>query len=185
MSPDYVLRLASLADVRALEALIAVSVHGLQAGHYSAEQRDGALGTVFGVDTQLIRDGTYFVVERAGELAGCGGWSRRRTLFGADRAKVDADPALDPRTDPARIRAFFVHPNHARQGIGAAILGHAERAALAAGFRQIDLVGTLTGEALYARFGYAVVERYAVALTNGCELPVVKMTKRFPPAGSR
>ena len=175
----YRIRLATRDDIPALETLIPLSVRTLQAGDYSAAQMEGALGTVFGVDSQLITDQTYFVAEADGEIVGCGGWSRRKTLFGSDRGKTEADTALDPRKDAARIRAFFIHPDWARRGIGSAIMRAAETAAIAAGFRQVDIVATLTGEPLYARFGYAVVERYDVPLTNGHRLPVVRMSKRI------
>jgi predicted N-acetyltransferase YhbS len=164
--------------VPAIEALIPLSVRSLQAEHYSREQMEGALGTVFGVDTQLIRDGTYFVAEAGGEIVGCGGWSRRKTLFGSDRAKAGEDPQLDPKHDAARIRAFFVHPEWARRGIGSEIMRRSEAAAIAARFHRIEIVATLTGEALYAKFGYAVVERYDVPLANGYRLPVVRMAKQ-------
>src|SRR3954467_2377873 len=121
---------------------------------------DAALGPVFGVDRQLIRDGTYFAVEDAGQIVGCGGWSKRKTLYGGDRDRAGEDAELNPQSDPARIRAFFVHPNWARRGIGRSILVHCEAAAIQAGFHRAELVATLTGEPLYARFGYAVVERY-------------------------
>ena len=140
---------------------------------------DAALGPVFGVDRQLIRDGTYFVVEDAGQIVGCGGWSKRKTLYGGDRDRPGEDAELNPRIDPARIRAFFVHPDWARRGIGRSILLCCEAAALAAGFRNAELVATLTGEALYAQFGYTVVERYEAPMTNGLSLPVVRMVKRL------
>lgn len=178
---DWMLRLAGERDVPALELLIPLSVHTLQAAHYSAAQRQAALGPVFGVDRQLIRDGTYFVAEGEGEgdVVGCGGWSRRNSLFGGDRARQGDDPELDPALDAARVRAFFVHPGWARRGIGSAILDACERAARDAGFRRVDLVATLAGEPLYASRGYVEVERYEVPMQPGLSLPVVKMTKRF------
>src|ERR1700742_279737 len=115
-------RPARLADVPALEALIPISVRALQTAHYSPAQIEAALGPVFGVDQQLIRDGTYFVVEDAGQIVGCGGWSKRKTLYGGDRDRPGEDEELDPQHDPARIRAFFVHPHWARKGIGRRIL---------------------------------------------------------------
>jgi GNAT superfamily N-acetyltransferase len=172
-------RLATDADIPNLEALIPLSVRALQSAHYSPAQMEAALGPVFGVDRQLIRDGTYFVVETAGQLVGCGGWSRRKTLYGGDRDRPGEDPELDPQIDPARIRAFFVHPGWARQGIGQSILRCCETAALKAGFSQAELVATLTGETLYAKFGYAVVERYEAPMQDGLGLPVVRMTKRL------
>jgi GNAT superfamily N-acetyltransferase len=139
---------------------------------------EAALGPVFGVDRQLIQDGTYFVVEDGGAIIGGGGWSRRRSLFGSDSHRSEPDPELDPACDPARIRAFFVHPAWARRGVGRSILISCEQAITAAGFRVIDLVATLTGEPLYAAFGWEPVERYEVPLTGGLTLPVVRMTKR-------
>jgi GNAT superfamily N-acetyltransferase len=140
---------------------------------------DAALGPVFGVDRQLIRDGTYFVVEHNGLIVGCGGWSRRCALFGGDGARGTVDAELDPRCDAARVRAFFVHPDWARRGIGRGILAACERAVAAAGFNRIELVATLTGEPLYAAFDYLSVERYDIPLTGGLTLPVVRMTKRL------
>lgn len=179
MSDAFTLRLARDSDIPALEELIPLSVRGLQSSHYSASQMEAALGPVFGVDRQLINDGTYFVVEAGEQIVGCGGWSRRKAVFGGDRGRAGEDTALDPAHDPARIRAFFVHPGWARRGIGRAILEACEKALLAAGFREAVMVATLTGEALYAVLGYAVEERYEVPLSNGLMLPVVRMGKRF------
>jgi len=136
-----------------------------------------ALGPVFGVDCQLIRDGTYFVVEGDGQIVGCGGWSKRRSLYGGDRDRPEPDPELDPSLDAARVRAFFVHPTWARRGIGRSIMVACERAIIAAGFRRVDIVATLAGEPLYASFGYVVVERCEIAMAGGLSLPVVRMTK--------
>jgi predicted N-acetyltransferase YhbS len=173
------LRLARDADVAALEALIPLSVRALQSDHYSSEQMDAALGSVFGVDRQLIRDGTYFVAEHEGRVVGCGGWSRRSSHYGSDRDRHGEDPLLDPRCDAARIRAFFVHPSWARRGIGRSIMAASEEAIRAAGFRTIDIVATLAGEPLYAAFGYAVVERLDIALAGGLSLAVVRMNKQI------
>jgi len=172
-------RLATDADLPALEALIPLSVRELQSAHYSSAQMDAALGPVFGVDRQLIRDATYFVVEDARQIVGCGGWSKRKTPYGGDRDRAGEDPELNPQTDPARIRAFFVHPNWARRGIGRSILLHCEAAAVKAGFRRAELVATLAGEPLYARFGYTVVERYEAPLTGSLSLPVLRMAKQL------
>jgi N-acetylglutamate synthase-like GNAT family acetyltransferase len=176
---DWSPRLAREDDIPALERLIPHSVRVLQAGHYSPAQMEAALGPVFGVDRQLIEDGTYFVVEQAGEIVGCGGWSRRRSLFGGDHGRTDPDPELDPRHDPARIRAFFVHPSWARRGIGRSILLACERAIRHAEFRTVELVATLAGEPLYAAFGYTPAERYGVAMRGDLTLPVVRMVKRL------
>jgi GNAT superfamily N-acetyltransferase len=174
---NWPLRLARDEDVRALERLIPLSVRALQAPYYSSAQMEAALGPVFGVDRQLIKDGTYFVAEQDTEIVGCGGWSKRKALFGGDRSRAGEDIAIDPLHDPARIRAFFVHPALARRGIGRSILVASERAILAARFHAVDLVATLAGEPLYAAFGYTAVERYEVALAGGLSLPVVRMTK--------
>jgi GNAT superfamily N-acetyltransferase len=137
------IRPATLEDIPALSVLIAESVRTLQAGFYSSAQMEGALGTVFGVDTQLIRDGTYFAAEGESLLVGCGGWSRRKTLFGSDHVAQKDDTWLDPSQDAARIRAFFIRPGWERQGIGSRILAACESAAVARGFPRFELVATL------------------------------------------
>jgi GNAT superfamily N-acetyltransferase len=172
-----VIRTAVLADVEAIEALIAASVHGLQAGDYSQEQREGALGTVFGADRQMIADGTYYAVEEEGRMVACGGWSRRRTPFGGDRSPRKDDRFLDPATDAARIRAFFVHPDFARRGLGTLLLNTCEDAARAAGFTRAELTSTLTGIPLYEVRGFVAKERLELPLGNGATLSVVRMEK--------
>ncbi|HEY1049348.1 MAG TPA: GNAT family N-acetyltransferase [Prosthecobacter sp.] len=179
MNDAFSIRLATAADIPALEALIPLSVRALQSAHYSPAQMEAALGPVFGVDRQLINDGTYFVVEAEGQIIGCGGWSRRKAVFGGDRGRAGEDTALDPASDPARIRAFFVRPDWARRGIGRAILQACEKALKAAGFREAVMVATLTGEALYTAHGYTVEERCEVPLSNGLMLPVVRMSRRL------
>ncbi len=164
-------------DIPALTALIAASVRGLQAGEYTHEQREGALKSVYGVDTQLIADGTYFAAEIDGALAGCGGWSRRKTLFGGDIYESREDSLLDPAVDAAKIRAFFIHPGSARRGIGAAILRACESAAIAQGFRRLEIGATLTGVPFYQAHGYSEVERVSVPLANGESLAIVRMAK--------
>jgi GNAT superfamily N-acetyltransferase len=181
MSEAFAIRLARQDDIPALEVLIPLSVRVLQAPFYLPAQMEAALGPVFGVDRQLISDGTYFVVEHSGHIVGCGGWSRRRAEFGGDRARSAEDAALDPAHDPARIRAFFVHPDWARRGIGRSILSACESAICAAGFRDAVLVATLAGEPLYASFGYSVAERYEIPLSDGLVLPAVRMVKSFTP----
>ena len=176
------LRDAQLSDVPALAALIELSARCLQAGDYSPAQIEGALGTVFGVDSQLIADGTYFVVEAAGAdgksmLAGCGGWSKRKTLFGGDQRSGREDHLLDPLGDNARIRAFFVHPEWARRGIGSMILDACENAAMAMGFRGFEMGATVTGERLYRVRGYEPRERLEVPLANGASLLIIRMEK--------
>lgn len=178
---SFHIRRAIPEDVLELSELIASSVRSLQAGDYSPAQMEGALGTVFGVDTQLIADGTYFVVEvpsHAGmRIVGCGGWSKRKTLFGSDRRSGREDALLDPRRDNARIRAFFVHPDWARKGIGSQILETCENAAAEAGFTSFELGATITGERLYSARGYAPIERIEAPLANGESLPIIRMVK--------
>jgi GNAT superfamily N-acetyltransferase len=173
-------RLAVAEDAPRLTALIEASVRGLQAQDYSPAQMDGALGTWLGLDTQLIADGTYFAVEPVadpGTLAACGGWSRRRTPYGSDHRPGRDDALLDPRMDAAKIRAFFVHPDWARQGIGSHILEMCEEAARAEGFTRFEMGATLTGIPLYRRHGYVEQERVELPLRNGDVLPIVRMTR--------
>lgn len=184
INPAFSLRLAREADVAELEILISASVRGLQSPFYAPHQIEAALGTVFAVDRQLIRDGTYFVVEDTGRIVGCGGWSRRRGLYGGDHGRFADDPVLDPTTEPARIRAFFVAPDWARRGIGREILYASEGAIVRAGFRKVVLVATLAGEPLYAACGYVAVERHEIPLPSGIGLPVVRMTKDLAAGGA-
>ncbi|MGA7291064.1 MAG: GNAT family N-acetyltransferase [Terriglobales bacterium] len=180
-------RLARSPDVPLLRELIEASVRGLQAGDYSAAQLENALTTVYGVDTQLISDGTYFVAYAAGDvsekdapsptLVGCGGWSKRKTLYGGDQFAGREDSLLDPAMDAAKIRAFFVHPAWARRGIGGMILEACEEAARAAGFRRLEMGATLTGVPFYRAKGYVEMERTEVPLKNGLILPIVRMGK--------
>jgi GNAT superfamily N-acetyltransferase len=176
-------RQAVLADVPALENLIRASVLGLQTGDYTLEQREQALELVFGVDTQLIEDGTYFVaeakVDQCQVLAGCGGWSKRKTLFGSDHCAGREDDLLDPQYDAAKIRAFFVHPDWARQGVGSRILEVCETAAAKAGFRRLEMGATLTGVPLYSARGYVEAEHREVPLRPGVSLPIIRMVKRL------
>ncbi|HTB13892.1 MAG TPA: GNAT family N-acetyltransferase [Bryobacteraceae bacterium] len=160
-----------------LTELIAASVRILQARDYSESQREGALKSVFGVDTQLIADGTYFVAEVDAIAVACGGWSKRKTLFGADHCAGREDSLLNPETDAAKIRAFFVHPEWARRGIGTRVLEACESAAIEAGFTRFEMGATLTGVALYKARGYREVERIGVLLENGEFLPIVRMEK--------
>lgn len=179
-SSPFRLRIATEEDIPALHALIESSVRGLQGSDYTPAQIEGALGTVLGVDTQLIRDRTYFIAETVSEsrrMAGCGGWSKRKTLFGADRGPGREPELLNPVTDAAKVRAIFVHPDYARQGLGSLILSTVEDAARAAGFRRFEMGSTLTGVPLYKLRGYGEVERISVPLANGEVLPVVRMTK--------
>jgi GNAT superfamily N-acetyltransferase len=180
---NWTLRLAREVDIPALEELIPLSVRSLQSAYYSPAQMEAALGPVFGVDRQLIRDDTYFVAEHDSQVVGCGGWSKRKSLFGSDQARASGDDGLlNPAREPARIRAFFIHPAWARRGIGRGILAACEAAILGAGFKKIELVATLAGEPLYAACAYLVAERYEVPLKDGLTLPVVRMCKRLQSA---
>lgn len=176
---SWSLRVATEKDIEALENLIELSVQEVLGSYYSSEQLEASLGPVFGVDRQLIRDGTYFVVDTGRQTVGCGGWSMREALFGGDRERQETDRLLDPSRDPARIRAFFVHPLWLRHGIGKRLLSACEDALKTAGFRRAELVATLAGEPLYARFGYQVIERYETPMTDDLSLEVVKMAKSF------
>lgn len=173
----YTLRKANSADIPAIEKLIDASVRGLQAQDYTLEQIDAALRTVFTVDTQLIEDGTYFVVEQNGEMIGCGGWSQRKTLCGGDHHAVRDNILMDPLHDAAKIRAIFVAPQWARHGIGSILLKAAEDGAMAAGFRRLEMGATLTGVPVYLRRGYREIETMKVPLEKGATLLVVRMEK--------
>ena len=171
-----------MADLPALGPLIAASVRELSRGDYTPEQVEGALRGAFGTDTQLIRDGSYFVVEVEGQLAGCGGWSRRRTLFGSDARTGRDATELDPAKDAAKIRAFFIHPDFARRGLGTAILERCEQDAAAHGFTRFELMGTLPGVRLYAARGYQAGERIEWPLGDGLAIPFIPMTKNAAPS---
>ena len=167
-----------MADVPALEQLITASVCGLNAGLYTPAEMEAALAGVFGVDTQLISDGTYYVIDGpAGPVAG-GGWSGRRTLYGGDKMKGAEDPRLDPGTEPARIRAFFVHPDWSRRGLARRLYAECERAALVAGFRAFELMATLPGEPLYVALGFSVVERVVVPVA-GVDVSFTRMAREL------
>jgi GNAT superfamily N-acetyltransferase len=174
----FTIRAAMLDDLAVLQSLVADSVWVLQADDYTDAQREAAIRLVYGVDTQLIRDRTYFVAEHGGEIVACGGWSRRRTLFGGDQHSPSREPELlDPTNEPARIRAFFVKPGWERRGIGSELVRVCEQAALSEGFRRIEMASTLTGVALYSAHGYREVERIEVPLEDGLTLPVIRMAK--------
>jgi GNAT superfamily N-acetyltransferase len=182
---DFSLRKAVPADVSVLETLIEASVRGLQAQDYSPSQIESALASVYGVDSQLIADGTYFVVQAnsvGGVIVACGGWSKRKTLYGGDVWKAREDSLLDPLTDAAKIRAFFVHPDWVRRGIGTLLLDVCEQAAIAEGFRRFEMGATLSGVPLYRARGYVSLENLGVPLANGESLPIVRMEKRLPSA---
>jgi len=193
MSANIHLRLATPEDIPVLRQLIEASVRGLQTEDYTPAQIDGALQTVFGVDSQLITDSTYIVAEaglpgldgpesnRSNTkplIVGCGGWSKRKTLYGSDHWTGREDDLLDPRHDAAKIRAFFIHPDWARRGVGTLILEACENAARAAGFRRFEMGATLTGAKLFGVKGYVAVKPISIPLANGQILPVIHMEKR-------
>ncbi len=171
------IRLATAADMPALKELIPVSARALSRGFYSASETERAILHVFGPDSRLIADGTYFVAEEDGVLAGCGGWSKRRTLFGGDQTKSGEEPLLDPATEPAKVRAFFVHPDFARRGVGSRILEACLDAARAAGFRRAELAATLPGVPFYAARGFVERERLSAPMPDGAGLPIVRMER--------
>jgi GNAT superfamily N-acetyltransferase len=182
------IRKATAADVPRLREVIEASVRGLQAADYSPAQIEGALKSVYGVDTQLIADGTYLVAEvsesqkqesQKPEIVACGGWSKRKTLYGGDQYAAREDSLLDPARDAAKIRAFFVHPDWARRGIGGLILETCEEAAKAAGFTRLEMGATLSGVAFYKAKGYTALENLEAPLGNEEVLPIVRMAKEF------
>jgi GNAT superfamily N-acetyltransferase len=187
------LRLAVPEDVPVLRGLIEASVRGLQTEDYTPAQIEGALKTVFGVDSQLIADGTYIVAEADSNAAaraeanaapsrrtivGCGGWSKRKTLYGGDRWTGREDVLLDPLRDAAKIRSFFIHPDWARRGVGSLILKACEDAARSAGFTRYEMGATLTGAKLFGVKGYVAVKPISIPLVNGESLPVIHMEKQ-------
>ena len=184
------IRLATIADVPCLQALIRDSVSTLSAEYYSPTQIASSLSQIFGVDTQLILDGTYFIAEVEDQIAGSGGWSKRKTLFGGDQAKAGggeplinsshhpmADALLDPATDAARIRAFYVHPKWSRKGIASRMLKSCEDAARAEGFRNVELAATLPGLPFYLAHGYQQGEEILIQMKDGESLSTFRMTK--------
>ncbi len=170
-------RLATAADIPQLNIMIARSVRGLSTDYYTPGQIESAIKYIFGVDTQLVIDGTYYIAEKDGMLAGCGGWSKRNTLYGGDQHKEVEDPLLDPAKDAARIRAFFVHPDYARQGVGTHIINVCETTAQQNGFTSFELGATLPGVPLYKAMGYNELERIDAHLPDGELLGIVKMRK--------
>ena len=179
--PDaFVLRVATVDDLPAIRELIPLSVRALSRNHYTPTQIESAIRYVLGPDTQLVADGTYFVVETATHLVGCGGWSRRRTLFGGDQLKrtllAPRDDLLDPVADAARVRAFFVHPDWTRRGVATHVLQASVDAAAAAGFRRLTLGATLPGVAFYRKWGFQEVRPLDVTLPDGTAIAFVEMS---------
>lgn len=175
-------RLATSADLPALRALMAASIDVLIGAHFDA-RGVAASRELMGVDSQLVADGTYFVVGCGGRIAGCGGWSRRATLFGGDHTGGRDARLLDPATEPARVRAMYTHPDFVRRGVGRLVLSLCEAAAAREGFRALELAATVAGEPLYAACGYRVLERIAVATSSGVAVPLARMGKDLTAAG--
>lgn len=173
------LRKATTADIPALNALIARSARGLSAGDYSPGQIEGALRGAFGVDSQLLVDETYFIVEDSGQIVGCGGWSFRSTLFGGDARAGRDSSILDPLSQAAKIRAFFVDPGHARRGIGSLLLEHCEQQARAYGYSEVELMATLPGTKLYAARGYLPAPAVHFDVGSGESIEFIPMRKRL------
>lgn len=169
------LRPAEHADIPRLHSLIALSGRVLSADYYSPPQAEAITRYVFGVDTQLIDDRTYFVIEHDKDIVACGGWSKRRTLFGGDQTKSGPDPLLDSSRESARIRAFFVTPSMARRGLGRQLMGECIAASKQEGFNSLELVATSPGEPLYLAAGFSVLERFNLNLPGNIEVPVCRM----------
>lgn len=173
------LRRATPSDIAPLNALIDASVRRLAVGFYNPQQIESSLRHMFGVDSQLVNDGTYFVIEVNGVPAACGGWSARQTLFGGDQHKAadhrGSDAPVDPAVVPARIRAFFVHPDFARRGLARRLYEHCAAEALGAGFRSLELMGTLPGVPLYRALGFETLETVGVELPDGVVVPCERM----------
>ena len=171
-------RVATAADLPALRELIPESVRALSRGYYTPEQIESAIRHVFGVDTQLIEDGTYFAAEANGALAGCGGWSRRATLYGGDASPGRDAALLDPAKEPARVRAMYTHPDFTRRGVGRLILDLCESAAQTEGFASVELMATMAGVPLYRACGYLPIED-VVDARGGTPVPLLRMRKRL------
>ena len=172
-----IIRRAMMDERDAIKQLIADSARHLSREHYSDKQIEAAIASVFGVDTDLIEDGTYFVAEDSGAMVGCGGWSKRKTLFGGDQFSSRDAGYLDPVSEPAKIRAFFIHPEHARKGIARAILSRCEDEARAEGFRALELMATLPGIEFYKSCGFAPAGTFDLELVDDVKLELMPMRK--------
>lgn len=181
-SRAFAIRTATPADIDAMMALMERAIRELQAPFLSPAEVQGSF-EIMGIDTQLIDDGTYFVVQEPGapgvgsQFLGCGGWSRRATLFGGDHSAGRDARTLDPASEPARVRAMYTHPDHVRRGVGRAILAACEQAARSEGFVRVELAATLAGEPLYRACGYAVIEPFTSSVSSGLEIPLLRMGK--------
>jgi GNAT superfamily N-acetyltransferase len=177
---DFTSRLATRDDLPAIGAVVEAAIAELQKG-FLDDAQIASSRAIMGVDTELIDDGTYFLVEAGSDLAGCGGWSRRATLYGGSQTPGRDSALLDPAADPARVRAMYTNPAHARRGVGRLILSLCERAAAAEGFTRLELMSTLSGEPLYSACGFRPLERLTDD-TGGAPVPLVRMEKRVEPA---
>ena len=175
------IRVATAADLPAIGAVMRASMAGLGAAFYAPAQVASAVRFIAVADPEIVADGTYFVVEDEGEVVACGGWSRRKKLFTGTSGQEALEGWLDPLTEPARVRAMFVHPDHARRGIGRLILERAESEAIAAGFTRCELMATLPGVPLYAACGYETIEPVDIELPDGVRVGCVRMGKRVGP----
>ena len=178
----FITRLAYASDKPVLEALIRKSGLGLAAGFYTPKQAAAITSEIYGVDSALVADGTYFAIELADTIVACGGWGKRAIDCGGDQAKRGDDRLLDPATEPARIRAFFVDPDYARRGLGAMLLDHCTKAAARAGFTALELVATMPGEPLYLRYGFKALEKFEMHLSGGVSVALRRMRKEIGPA---
>lgn len=175
----FIIRPARHQEKSVLNALIARSGIGLSAGFYTDEQAQAITRDVFGVDSALVADGTYYAIEEEGVVVACGGWSKRATDFGGDHAKSGNERPLDPATEPARIRAFFVDPGMARRGLASMLLVHCTTQARMAGFSALELVSTMPGEPLYLRYGFVPIEKIKLALSGGVTVALTRMRKEI------
>jgi GNAT superfamily N-acetyltransferase len=175
---DLTLRLALEDDLPALRELMGAAIRDLQAPFLSPEQLAASF-SIMGLDTQLVADRTYFVVEAGERIAGCGGWSRRATLFGGDHSRGRDAALLDPAKDAARVRAMYTHPDFTRRGVGRMVLDACEAAAAAEGFASCELAATLAGEPLYKACGFRQIERFEADTPQGVAVPLVRMGKLF------
>jgi GNAT superfamily N-acetyltransferase len=176
MGQPFNLRPARESDVASLRPLMDRAIRALLSPYLPSAAVEASF-EIMGLDTQLISDGTYFVAEERGRIIGCGGWSRRATLFGGDHAAGRSATLLDPKTEPARVRAMYTDPDHVRRGIGRAVLDACEAAAAEEGFTRVQLAATLAGDPLYRACGYEVIEPFSAITSNGVEIPLLRMEK--------
>ncbi len=178
LTPNLSHRLATLEDIPALTDLMNLSIGGLQNDVLTPKQVEASYECM-GLDSQLVKDKTYLVIEENGEIAGCGGWSYRETLFGGNEYH-DRDAArLDPKTQPARIMAMYTHPNFTRRGVGRLIMELCEAEAKKAGFTRTEMAATLSGEPLYRACGYETIENFVSLSSKGIKVPLIRMGKKL------